>query len=250
MSLQAMKKKTAAKLNISGKGQRQTRISQGPHGENITHVISSGFSINGGYRNQGGIGQTNLGRSVTRTPFRGNTPMGHGGSNGKYSIVVSNSGINSSNQSDIIKPSTLNTAGMLARKYKWRNGGGTGHHDNPAQNPTKPDDNYPLNHSQGSYIESIKATAATMRDISGLNAENKPVDHSCNGGKCSHHIGGKKYQRNMYYKNLSQAMDYEQYKTFLTRKSLRNCNYKNDGKLCLAGNCPTCKGHYESTAGI
>lgn len=251
MSLQTMKRKTAAKVNISGNGPTQTWMSQGPHGGKPPQVISTGFSINGGHRNVGGVGQTNLGRSVTRTPFRGNAPMGNGGSNGRYPISISNSGSNSSNNSDIIKPSSVNTSGMISKKYKWLNGGGTGHHSNPAHNPVKPDDNYPLNHSQGAYIESKAATSAIVNYVSGLNDNNEPVNNSCiGGGVCSHHIGGKKYQRNTYYKNPSQPLDYERYKLFLTRKVLRLCSYEKDGKKCPVGHCTTCKGHSESTAGI
>jgi len=145
----------------------------------------------------------------------------------------------------MIKPSSMNTKGMLARKYKWMNGGGTGHHGDPAHNPVKPDSNYPGNLSQGSYIESKASTAA----ITG--AVKDGGDKSCHaiGGKCGHHIAGKYYQRNMYYKNPSQQMSYDQYKLFLTRKSLRNCAYCETGKLCPPGSCPTCKGHYDSTAG-
>ena len=38
-----------------------------------------GFSLVGGHRNIGVVGPTNLAKSVTRTRFRGNAPMGHGG---------------------------------------------------------------------------------------------------------------------------------------------------------------------------
>ena len=257
MSLQTMKRKTTAKLNISGKGPKQTWMSQGPHGQSETHVISTGFSLNGGHRNVGRVGQTNLGRSVTRTPFRGNAPMGHGGTNGKYPVVVSNSGSCCTNKSDYIKPSSLNTKGMLARKYKWMNGGGTKHSDDPAHNPVKPDDNYPENFSQSSYIKSKASTAAITSIV------NDAGDKSCHagGGNCGYHIGGKYYQRNMYYKNPSQPLDYEQYKLFLNRKSLKNCAHCacedpnadpktcKKKKLCPPGSCPTCKGHYDSTAG-
>ena len=65
----------------------------------------------------------------------------------------------------------------------------------------------------------------------------------------------------MYYKNPSQPLDYEQYKLFLNRKSLKNCAHCacedpnadpktcKKKKLCPPGSCPTCKGHYDSTAG-
>ena len=54
------------------------------HKATISGIGSQGFSLNGGYRNHGSVGPTNLGRSVTRTPFRGPEPMGHGGCCGTY----------------------------------------------------------------------------------------------------------------------------------------------------------------------
>jgi hypothetical protein len=59
MSIATLKKKSAARYF--------------PHS-----VAGVGFSLNGVTRFLG-AGDTSLGRSVTRTPFRGNLPMGHGG---------------------------------------------------------------------------------------------------------------------------------------------------------------------------
>jgi hypothetical protein len=213
MSLQTLKRKTAAKVNISGRGPRQIWMSQGPHGKSTPQVVSTGFSLNGGHRNIGRVGQTNLGRSVTRTPFRGNAPVGHGGTNGSYVVAISNSGACATNRADMIKPSSLNTKGMLAKRYRWREGGGAQHHGDPAHNPVKPDSNYPLAHSQGSYIESKSSTAVTVRPVAG------------------------------------RPLDYEQYKSVLARRSLRNWAYCKDGRLCPPGSCPTCAAHYESTTG-
>ena len=53
---------------------------------------TKGFSLNGGMRNQGWIGQTNLGRSNVGTVFRGAFPMGNGGCCGSYVINTQNSG--------------------------------------------------------------------------------------------------------------------------------------------------------------
>ena len=60
MSIATLKKKTAAKYNNASVNVPQ-------------------FSINGGYRNQGWVGQTTLSRSLPKTPMVGNTPKGHGG---------------------------------------------------------------------------------------------------------------------------------------------------------------------------
>lgn len=110
-----------------------------------------GFSLVGGHRNIGVVGQTNLGRSVTRTPFRGNAPMGHGGCCGNYVINICNSGSCCTNDPSIIKPTVKNTAGMIDTKYKWMSG-------------TYPNwwvqDTSPLNFSQGMFIEKLKADAA------------------------------------------------------------------------------------------
>ena len=72
-----------------------------------------GFSLNGGYRNQGWIGQDTLGRHISYTPFRGIAPIGHGGTDGHYVINVVQGGSNSSNDHTIIKRSTMNTKGHL-----------------------------------------------------------------------------------------------------------------------------------------
>ena len=57
MSIVALKKKTAAKYNNMSVGVAQ-------------------FSINGGHRNQGWVGQTALSRSIPKTPMRGGAARG------------------------------------------------------------------------------------------------------------------------------------------------------------------------------
>jgi len=81
-----------------------------------------GFSLNGGYRNIGAVGQFRMISNTTRTPFRGTHPMGNGGSGGKYYDVPLNSGSCCTNDNQIIKKSSLNTAGMIDTKYKWTKG--------------------------------------------------------------------------------------------------------------------------------
>ena len=60
MSIATLKKKTMYKYNNSSVGHTQ-------------------FSINGGYRSQGFVGQTSLSRSFLKTPMKGNVICGHGG---------------------------------------------------------------------------------------------------------------------------------------------------------------------------
>ena len=46
------------------------------------------FSTSGTVRAQGRVGQTSISRTTTRTPFKGMSPIGNGGDNGKYVINV------------------------------------------------------------------------------------------------------------------------------------------------------------------
>ena len=92
---------------------------------------NDGFSLNGKSRFTSGVG-ANLGRSVTRTPFRGTEPMGHGGGprcrvsgiearvnhcNGpQYPRFVANSGTCITRQY-LVKPSVMNTSGMIQSRF-------------------------------------------------------------------------------------------------------------------------------------
>jgi len=112
MSIVALKRKTAARY--------------GPH------AAAGGFSLNGNTRFKG-PGQVSLAESVTRTPFRGAVPMGHGGgarcrvrgikgraskcnSAGDYVVQVHNSGSCCTADASV-KRSVMNTSGMLETKY-------------------------------------------------------------------------------------------------------------------------------------
>jgi len=72
-----------------------------------------GFALNGTLRNHGSVGPTNLGKSVKRTPFRGNEPMGHGGCCGNYKIDIHNSGSCYTNNKRVVKRSVGNTRGLI-----------------------------------------------------------------------------------------------------------------------------------------
>ena len=137
MSLAVLKKKSnACNTSISGKG-------------------SKGFSLNGGRRSQGWVGQDTLGRSLGGTPFRGTEPKGHGGSGGKYVVSIVNSGQCSSNDPDIIKRSNMNTSGHIDAKIKYPTSVfNVGCTNICSINWVK---NFnPLDHSQSSHIKKLK----------------------------------------------------------------------------------------------
>ena len=71
-----------------------------------------GFSLNGGYRNQGWVGQTSISRPAHKTLFKGTEPVGHGGHLGDYAVSIL-PGSCCLNDSSVIKPSTLNTKGHI-----------------------------------------------------------------------------------------------------------------------------------------
>jgi len=128
MSIVALKRKTAAKYNNSSVGVPQ-------------------FSINGGYRNQGWVGQTSLSRSFIKTPHRGVTPRGHGGCCGTYNVSVVCPREPCTNNNSVIKKSVVSTDGMLDGKYRWIR--------RPAPyTSVKPDVNHNLN-QQSEYISRV-----------------------------------------------------------------------------------------------
>lgn len=129
MSIVALKKKTAAKYNNMSVNVQQ-------------------FSINGGFRNQGWVGQTSMSRSLIKTPHRGATPRGHGGCCGTYNVSVVKPLEPCTNNNEVVKSSTVSTDGMLDMKYRWIS--------RPAPfSSVKPDVNHNLN-QQGDYINRIK----------------------------------------------------------------------------------------------
>ena len=123
MSIATLKRKTAAKYNNSSVNSKE------------------GFSLNGGYRNQGYVGQTSLSRSLPRTLMKGNTIRGHGGCCGTYRISpIVQSGVTSTEDHTVIKKSVINTKGMLSVLLC----------DDPC-NVVKPDNNLNAN-TQGEFI--------------------------------------------------------------------------------------------------
>ena len=138
MSIVALKRKSRHyKARISGQGK-------------------DGFSLNGGHRNQGWVGQGVRGRSLTGTPYRGVAPMGNGGHLGRYVKKISNrSGSQCcTNDSSIIKRSTMNNMGRIDSSFIYPTSvfnNSCEHGECPVTNWVK--DFSPLNHSEGSVID-------------------------------------------------------------------------------------------------
>lgn len=71
------------------------------------------FSTSGTMRTQGRIGQTSLSRSITRTPFKGQEPVGYGSSNNTY---IKNIVFSCNNSSLSNGQSTLTNKGHILSK--------------------------------------------------------------------------------------------------------------------------------------
>jgi len=202
MSLQVLKKKSRHNRRfapISGRG-------------------TDGFSLNGGYRNIGAVGQFRMVSNTTRTPYKGSLPKGNGGNNGKYYNHPLNSGSCCTNDNKIIKKSSLNTAGMIDTKYKWTKS------TYPNYWVQEDDNSYKITSDQAQYIRQLtqKCGKSVFINVQSSGNCGTTVDapdakiYNCDGKSraCSYHIGGKKYVRMPYAKNFNQpAMSQGQYIT-------------------------------------
>jgi len=139
MSIQTLKKLTAAKYNNNSVG--------------LKH-----FSLNGVTRNQGYIGQGVRGRTIIGTKYKGNTPCGSGGCCGTYRISLVQPQVWSTENPSCIKPSVLSNYGSIKTHYKWI------WRPYPFTS-VKPDGNANLlgNSSGGSYIKQLQLQ--TIYDI-------------------------------------------------------------------------------------
>jgi len=162
-----------------------------PRADPISGIGSKGFSLNGGYRNIGAVGQFRMVSNVTRTPFRGTQPMGHGGFDGEYYNHPSNSGSCCTNDDSIIKHSSLTTAGLIDEKYKWTK----------SQYPrywVKDDDNsYRETKTQGQLTQAKTWAAGACNFEKAANDDPANVWRCNSKAKCYYWIGGKK--KFLYY---------------------------------------------------
>jgi hypothetical protein len=119
MSIVALKRKGQQLHTLSGKTPNATLVVSGP-GQPYPLTQGGGFTLNGKQRNIGYIGRNSL-NSIGGTKMRPGTDTwkGNGGCCNAY--VVNPSPNNQCCVKNVgVKPSVLNTRGMLANKYRWR----------------------------------------------------------------------------------------------------------------------------------
>jgi len=78
-----------------------------------TPISARGFALNGTLRSQGYIGQSSIRAKYIRTLFKGNYPVGHGGCLGTYYVNPIFSCNHATNDSTIVKKSTMNNLGHI-----------------------------------------------------------------------------------------------------------------------------------------
>jgi hypothetical protein len=160
-------------------------------------ISRNGFSLNGGHRNQGWVGQT--GRSYPRTPFKGSEPVGNGGSFGKYNKSIVYAGKCCTNDSSIVKTSTKNTSGLILSKItnptsvfnSFCENGHCGPEWNGYNKVNWVKSFSPLNHSQGLHIKRVKVRST-------CNDEPRNVSENCGD---TYFIGTRKFTRSKFFKN-------------------------------------------------
>lgn len=88
---------------------------------NMSVGAPNGFSLNGTHRSQGYVGQTSLSRTLVRTLAKGPTLKGHGGCCGQYPIhnITTSPDMSTLENPAVVKPSVMNTNGLLLSKYRW-----------------------------------------------------------------------------------------------------------------------------------
>ena len=182
----------------------------------ISGVGPAGFSLNGGTRNYGRVGQTNFGRAVTGTPFRGALPRGHGGSNGTYVVKISAPGESCiANDAAVIKKTVKNTLGHIYSTVKYPTAVSNASCHGLSCQPIWTKGFLPDNYSQSTYINDLVnltlainkgPTDPTSRCSTGTtpwappNAGFRPCLPDCEAA--AYHIGGKKYTLANYGKDL------------------------------------------------
>jgi hypothetical protein len=144
---------------------------------NNMSVNQEHFSLNGGYRNQGFVGQTTLSRSLPKTRMNGPTLCGYGGCCDTYNIKpIVQSAVLSTNDNRVMKHSVINNKGMISTKYRWIT--------RPAPyTSVKPDCNHNKN-TESQYIfyikrQTLNATSSTNNQLCGRHIDEPSVTKSC-----------------------------------------------------------------------
>lgn len=242
MSIQAFKKKAVIRFgaNVSAKPPGGLWLNQGPFGgrakrDSVGAAGRVGFSINGGRRNVGYVGQS-MAMSRNGTPFRGAHPYGigsryapyngaggscgarHPSNNDEQPVFNANRAIVLGDQYEYIKPTVLTTKGMLEKKYM---GILHGQYPNTWVQPVYPNGSLSDNSSQLVYIQRKAAANICVNDT------NKPGVYvgyrvACGTNGCS--TSSAKYVYKIqesnagYTKTLGIPQDASQYTLQVQRK--------------------------------
>ena len=212
MSIVALKRKGQQLHTLSGKTPNSTLVVSGP-GQTTPLTTGGGFTLNGKQRNIGYIGRNSL-NSIGGTRMKPGTATwkGNGGCCGGYKVNPS-----PNNQCCVknvgVKPSVLNTKGMLANKYRWKktnippeNFTDQGF-EPPAQNQLQHTYHRWVSNNSNSYNEKHSSHQRTENLAAAVAYKNPPktdskVDDCFN--QC-YHIGGRFVPPKPYAKYLNFA---------------------------------------------
>jgi hypothetical protein len=178
MSIVAFKKKSVILYgaNVSGKPPGGYWVVQGPYGlptsiNSYMYYVNSQYPNNSGFSSKGSYITGNIGTemkfSKNGTPFRGIYPMGNGGCCGTYkkSEPVFNmppvKAFCDGNTYKYVKPQTLSTYGMLARRFKWIH---YGKYPNYWVKPIYGNTTQSETASQGLYIQNLSSANDCVTD--------------------------------------------------------------------------------------
>lgn len=235
MSIVTLKRKTNATYRVlSGKSPEAIMVTRGP-GQKVPLSRGGGFSLNGKHRNIGRVGKNSL-FSVTGSKAKPGTSdlRGWGGCCGTYY----NKPVNVSWKNNLccvanegVKPSTLNTKGMLSMKYKWKKTIA------PAKDFVSQGKEVPANNQietiYNRWVGTDDTSNYVIKNSSQIYTENKSaVNSQCvqnkkTGGdktcflkdkSCGYHIGGKYYIPTPYAKFLNRIGD--------SRRAINNAKEK------------------------
>lgn len=214
MSLATFKKKSLLsqhKTKISGTKPGGNWVTQGPFGSSSMFTSaqvnygSTGFSIHGGRRNVGYIGQS-MAMSKNGTPYKGAYPRGHGK---PFIVTPQTQPVMNAQRAEVlgdqykyIKPSVLSNWGMLRKKYRWAY---NGMYPNVIVQSNYGNSNLADNTSQGVYLQ--KKSAANVCVVE----TNHPELYEGNVKTCTT-VEGKCIQNHSgYTKNVHNVQTSGQY---------------------------------------
>lgn len=250
MSIVAFKKKSVILYgsNVSGKPPGGFWLNRGPFGKGdvVGAAGNSGFSLVGGNRNVGYIGQS-MAMSRNGTPFHGTNAFGSGGCCNKYYnrdfVYNVNRVIVLGDQSKYIKPSNVSPYQATHTKYRWIN---SGQYPNYWVQP-----NYTGNQSdtasQGTYIQNVSNANSCNLDI------NNSDKYSCNivnHGPTNCYTTTARFKfdgmvRNApYTKTIKQPVNSSQYTTYIQRGCVLPKGKNKPFPFAVNGGCNTTNDTY------